>query len=230
VTIALDASGQDITNQPPAPVGLRAFATAGGTIRVEWTSPPTSTAKTPTSFLVYFGTNGAPDYSSPVATILYSTSIANAFTYNSATLTSNVTYTIGVRAANATATETNTNTVTVTADASGPIIDACEDRMTTFHKKGVQPCLEYRALDIALPVRTSRKEKHGHASLNHCFSLGLPISEIFRWPRSLIVRPAKKVPRNRHDRLEFTRGFGPFLFSLAPQSWFICRASGSESG
>jgi hypothetical protein len=79
---------------------------------VEWTSPPTSTAKTPTSFLVFFGTNGAPDYGSPIATILYSTSIANAFTYNSATLTSNVTYTIGVRAANATATETNTNTVT----------------------------------------------------------------------------------------------------------------------
>jgi hypothetical protein len=120
VTIALDASGQDITNQPPAPVGLRAFATAGGAIRVEWTSPPTSTAKTPTSFLVYFGTNGAPDYASPVATVLYSTSIANVFTYNSATLTSNVAYTIGVRAANATATETNTNTVTVTAVSVGP--------------------------------------------------------------------------------------------------------------
>ena len=70
--------------------------------------------------VVYFGTNGAPDYGSPVATILYSTSLANGFTYNSATLTSNVTYTIGVRAANATATETNTNTVTVTANATGP--------------------------------------------------------------------------------------------------------------
>jgi hypothetical protein len=120
VTIALDASGHDITNQPPAPVGLRAFATAGGTIRVEWTSPPTSAAQQPQGFYIYFGTGGTPNYASAAATALFAAATANTFATNLAGLTDGTTYTIGVRAYNATATETNTNTVTATAVSVGP--------------------------------------------------------------------------------------------------------------
>jgi Fibronectin type III domain len=120
VTIVLDASGQDITNQPPAPVGLRAFATAGGAIRVEWISPPTSAVQQPQGFFIYFGTGGTPNYASPAATVLFTAATANTFATNLAGLTDGTTYTIGVRAYNATAEEANTNTVTVTADATGP--------------------------------------------------------------------------------------------------------------
>jgi hypothetical protein len=120
VTIVLDASGQDITNQPPAPVGLRAFATAGGAIRVEWISPPTTVVQQPQGFHVYFGTGGTPNYASPAATVLFAAATANTFATNLTGLTDGITYTIGVRAYNAIAEETNTNTVTVTADATGP--------------------------------------------------------------------------------------------------------------
>ena len=46
-------SGNDITNQPVAPTGLRAFALAGGTIRVEWGYPATVPNKIPTGFHLY---------------------------------------------------------------------------------------------------------------------------------------------------------------------------------
>jgi hypothetical protein len=53
VTVILDAGGNDITNQPPPPTGLRAFALAGGSIRVEWGYRPTTPAKMPTGFHIY---------------------------------------------------------------------------------------------------------------------------------------------------------------------------------
>jgi hypothetical protein len=120
VTLVLDSSGIDITNRPIAPTGLRAFATVGGGIRVEWTYIPTTAAKLPTGFHVYIGTGGTPSYGSPVATVSYQSSIANMFVANLASLTDGTAYTIGVRSYNSTAEEPNTNTVTVTADATGP--------------------------------------------------------------------------------------------------------------
>jgi hypothetical protein len=118
-TIVLNALGQDITNTPPAPIGLRAFATAGGTIRVEWTEPPTSTAKTPVGFHVYLG-SPTVNYGTIAATVLFSTGLAGSFVANIGPLTNGTTYLVGVRAFNAVSEETNTNTVSVTADGTGP--------------------------------------------------------------------------------------------------------------
>jgi hypothetical protein len=171
VTIVLSATGADITNLPVAPIGLGAFATAGGSIRVQWTYPQVSApARTPTGFHVYIavaagplcsnssarsaratraysgavwltkgvsspgrsnrrsaggqswqsGMGGSPNYSSAVATVLYSSAIANSFAANLPGLMDGVTYTIGVRAYNSISEEPNVNTVSCTADASGP--------------------------------------------------------------------------------------------------------------
>jgi hypothetical protein len=150
VEIILDATGHDITNRPAAPIGLRAFARAGGAIRVEWAYPIINRPKTPTGFHVYVGLGGPPpDYTRAIATVLYTAGRAGTFVadlppaslvtgnlaptspvrvrrrrqrWTGAALSSTdgVLYTIGVRAYNAAAEEPNTNTVTVTADATGP--------------------------------------------------------------------------------------------------------------
>jgi hypothetical protein len=92
VTITLDPSGNDITNQPPAPVGLRGFAIEGGAIRIEWTLPTTRPAKTPVGFNVFCSATGLPDYETVVATVPYGKSIANAYVCNLSSLTSGATY------------------------------------------------------------------------------------------------------------------------------------------
>jgi hypothetical protein len=120
VTIALDASGNDITNCPAPPVGLRAFPLVGGSIRVEWYYPPTRGATTPTGFNVYIGTGGSPNYATPAATVAYGTGIFNTLVANLSSLTNETTYCIGVRAHNTSGEETNTTSVSVTADATGP--------------------------------------------------------------------------------------------------------------
>ncbi len=53
VTILLNANGNDITNQPSPPTGLRAFALSGGSIRVEWGYPATVANRIPTGFHLY---------------------------------------------------------------------------------------------------------------------------------------------------------------------------------
>jgi len=177
VEIVLDASGNDITMRPEAPFGLRAFATAGGGIRAEWTYPFLNSATLPTGFHVYLtpfvpgvlfpvsplmvagrrrrvagatwrgsgghvpvtpigaGTGGdraagqrwrgalgtSLVYSTPAATVLYSSMIANTFVANLAGLSNGVTYLVGVRAYNAVAEEPNTSAVTVTAVSIGPL-------------------------------------------------------------------------------------------------------------
>jgi hypothetical protein len=132
VTIILDASGNDITNQPCPPTGMRAFALAGGSIRVEWTYASANRATLPTGFQVYIGTGGTPNYATPAATVLYASAIANTFVANLNGLTNGTTHTIGVRAYNATAEETNTSTVNVTADATGPAaVDSLTATATT---------------------------------------------------------------------------------------------------
>jgi hypothetical protein len=119
VTIVLDATGNDITNRPAPPSGLRAFALAGGSVRAEWFYPPPSGPRTPTGFHIYTGV-GPLSYATPTTTVLYSQGIANSHVANMAGFTDGTTYTIGVRAYNATAEEMNTNAVTVTAIATGP--------------------------------------------------------------------------------------------------------------
>jgi hypothetical protein len=121
IDLILDGSGNDITNRPLPPIGLRAFATKSAGIRAEWAyPPPLKVARTPTGFHVYTGTGGTPNYGSPAATIPYKTAVANMFVSNLSGLTGGTAYTIGVRAYNAVAEEPNTNTVTVTAVSAGP--------------------------------------------------------------------------------------------------------------
>jgi hypothetical protein len=120
ITLILDAGGNDITFRPTAPIGLRAFPTAGGGIRVEWAFNTINPKVVPTGFHVYIGTGGTPNYAIVKATVLFATAIAGTFVANLAGLTNGTTYTIGVRAYNGVAEEPNTNTVTCTADSSGP--------------------------------------------------------------------------------------------------------------
>jgi hypothetical protein len=120
LTIVLDASGNDITNRPAPPSGLRAFALAGGSIRAEWYYPRASSAKAPSGFHVYTGSAGTPSYTMPTTTVLFSAGIANSFVANMTGFTDGTIYSVGVRAYNATAEETNMTTVTVTAIATGP--------------------------------------------------------------------------------------------------------------
>ena len=53
IELILDSSGVDITNRPAAPFGLRAFATANGSIRVEWGYATLTASRKPTGFHVY---------------------------------------------------------------------------------------------------------------------------------------------------------------------------------
>ncbi len=118
IRLLLNSSGADITNRPPAPVALRAFARANGSIRVEWAYPyPSLGSRRPTGFHVYLG-SPTVSYASPVATIPFTglpVHIADIVG-----LTDGTTYAIGVRAYNATAEESNTASVSVLADATGP--------------------------------------------------------------------------------------------------------------
>ncbi len=120
IEVILDANGNDITNRPAPPTGVRAIAVKGGNIKVEWSYPnPASAAKTPTGFHIYEGV-GSVNYSLPIATVSYGASIADVWTATITGLTSGTSYTFGVRAYNAVAEEPNTATVTCTSDASGP--------------------------------------------------------------------------------------------------------------
>ena len=128
VEIVLDGSCADVTNRPAAPFGLRAFALAGGSVKVEWHFPLTtggnlaaaaSSPRKPVGFHVYIGIPSV-SYASPAATVLYSAGFANTFAATLAGLMDGVVYSIGVRAYNASAEEPNTAFVTVTADSTGP--------------------------------------------------------------------------------------------------------------
>jgi Concanavalin A-like lectin/glucanases superfamily len=120
IELILDSGGNDITNRPVAPTGLRALAVAGGNIKIEWSYPnPPIPAQTPTGFHVYSGV-GSLSYATPTQTVSYGSSIMNTFTAILSGLTNGTTYMIGVRAFNATAEEPNTATVTCTSDATGP--------------------------------------------------------------------------------------------------------------
>jgi hypothetical protein len=119
ITLILDGGGNDITNRPIAPFGLRAFATAGGGIRAEWSYNVINPTPVPTGFHVYIGTPTV-SYSSPAATVSFQAAIAGTFVANIPGLTSGDVYQVGVRAYNGVAEEPNTVTVTVTADSVGP--------------------------------------------------------------------------------------------------------------
>jgi len=120
VSIVLDAFGNDITNRPDPPMGLRAFPLAGASIRVEWSYPTTRGAKAPVGFNVYIGAGVSPNYSAPAAAVAYNAGILNTYIANLSGLVDGVTYSIGVRSFNASGEEANTRSLQVTADATGP--------------------------------------------------------------------------------------------------------------
>jgi hypothetical protein len=120
VVIVLDANGNDITNRPMPPVGLRGFATSNASIRVEWYYPPTCGPKAPTGFNVYCTAGPSVSYSNPAATVPFNSGICNSFVANLPSLSNGTTYSIGVRACNPSGEEPNTVAVAVTADATGP--------------------------------------------------------------------------------------------------------------
>jgi hypothetical protein len=123
ITLILDSSGNDITNRPVPPTGLRAMAVKGGNLKVEWSHPLSGLGARPTTpvgFNVYLGTSTPLSYISPAATVSWTSSIMNVFTATLSGLTSGTTYWIGVRSYNATSEEPNTATVSCASDATGP--------------------------------------------------------------------------------------------------------------
>jgi hypothetical protein len=120
ITIVLNSSAADITQQPKAPTALRAFARAGGTIRVEWAYNTINPSPVPTGFHVYIGTGGTPSYITPAATVSFQAAIAGSFMTDLTGLSGGTVYTVGVRAFNSTAEEQNTVTANCTALVTGP--------------------------------------------------------------------------------------------------------------
>ncbi len=120
VKIILDHNGNNITNRPNPPTGMRAFATAGGGARVEWIYPPTLGPTAPMGFHVYIGAGATPVYGPAAATVSYGSGVLNSYVANLTGLSNGVSYAIGVRAFNATAEEPNANIVSITASNVGP--------------------------------------------------------------------------------------------------------------
>ena len=120
VTIVLNASAADITQQPKTPSALRAFARAGGTIRVEWAYNTINPSPVPAGFHVYIGTGGIPSYIAPAATVSFQAAVAGSFMADLTGLSGGTVYTVGVRAYNSPAEEQNTVTVNCTALVTGP--------------------------------------------------------------------------------------------------------------
>ncbi len=121
VEIVLDNLGNDITNRPNPPIGLRALGTQGGGIKVEWFHAALGPVLPPTGFNVYLGTGGTPNYSSAAASVLYSMGFLNRFSTALAGLVDGVSYTIAVRAYNANGEEKNGTVVTMVAKVNGPL-------------------------------------------------------------------------------------------------------------
>lgn len=120
ISVVIDELGNDVSNRPAPPFGLRAFARPGGSIRVEWLYPPTRGPAAPSAFNIYLGTGGEPIDSAPAATVPFDAGIRNAFVVDLPSLTGGVTYTIAVRAVNEFGQDQGTSTVSVTADVVGP--------------------------------------------------------------------------------------------------------------
>ena len=120
VVLSLDAAGNDVTRVPFPPVGLRAFAKAGGVVRVEWICPISDPSRLPSGFHVYMTSGSTIDYSKPTTAVPWSSGRFGAFMTDQAGLTDGFVYSIGVRAFNAIGEESNTVAVSVKADGTPP--------------------------------------------------------------------------------------------------------------
>lgn len=119
VRLVLDATGVDATNVPLSPVGLSAWAIAGGKVRVTWSYPTLSTAGV-TGFRVYTGPT-TPDYGAVAATVsAASLGRLRSFQADVGPFADGSACVVGVRAYNAAGEEGNTAAATATAVAVGP--------------------------------------------------------------------------------------------------------------
>lgn len=121
VAIDLDESGIDVTRRPPPVTDLRAYAAAGGVLRVEWSHSLPTGANKPAGFRVYVG-SPAPDFSAPFITIPATAALAGTFRIDLAGLADGVPVAIAVRAYNATSEDGAPPTayITATPDATPP--------------------------------------------------------------------------------------------------------------
>jgi hypothetical protein len=130
VFIVVGPAGEDLSNLPPAPVGLTVRAAKGGTAVVEWAYPYLKLPSLPTGFHVYLTAGSTLDYATPAATVPYGpASLPIAFrrpqpgNYR-ATLTGladGTSYVVGVRAYNAAGEEANTVALSVVGDTTAPL-------------------------------------------------------------------------------------------------------------
>lgn len=120
VVVILDAYGNDITNRPLPPVGLRAIPQKGATIKVEWAaSPAVRPASAATSYAIYMTAGLTPSYGTPAETVPASSALFGTFgcTLQGA---DGQTYAIAVRAQNVSGQDAGLGFVVATAEATGP--------------------------------------------------------------------------------------------------------------
>lgn len=122
VAVRTDGTGADVTNLPAPPSMIAARATKDGGILVQFQADMRRREpNAATSFKIYMGTGGTPNYAVVVATIpagggvyRYSHQIPGTG------LTDGTIYTVGVRSANLTGVESNVMTADVECDKTGP--------------------------------------------------------------------------------------------------------------
>ena len=117
VLIVLNDDGDDVTNRPAPPFGLRLRSESGGVVVAEWSHPGGVGANRPTGFHVYTG-DPEPSYAAPALTVS-AKAVFGAFSARLTGLTDGP-LAVAVRAFNATAEEDNDNFITVVVDGTPP--------------------------------------------------------------------------------------------------------------
>ncbi len=97
VRIVLDASGNDVTLQPNAVLGLSATATASGTCWLSWGYDATAQGGPPSDFEVTVTVGTSPSFGSPAATVAYQAGVSG-YGCTLSGLTSDTIYSVAVRA------------------------------------------------------------------------------------------------------------------------------------
>lgn len=119
VEIRLNASGDDVTAVPTAPVTLDARAKAGGTAEVGWTWLPRPGESAPTGYKVWVTSGTSVNYAAAASATVAHVGVGSRHSASVSGLTDGTTYAIGVRAYNAVGDELNTNKVTIVGRSTG---------------------------------------------------------------------------------------------------------------
>ncbi len=97
VRMVLDASGNNVTSQPNAVLGLSATATAGGTCWVTWGYDATAQGTAPAQFALTLTTGATPSLGTPLVIVDYLPGVSG-YGCTLSGLASNTLYTIAVQA------------------------------------------------------------------------------------------------------------------------------------